>query len=118
MPLLIESISFPDAVLKLSTLDLFQFALCEATDVIAPHTNTLLPAFISRTRPQEQSMKVRIAALKCLELVSTKISRNLLLPHVKSTLKAIAIPLDDRKRLVRKKAVECRESWYLIGQKE
>jgi DNA repair/transcription protein MET18/MMS19 len=97
---------------------LFQFALSEATDVMATHINTLLPAFISLTGPNEHSMKVRIAALKCIELVSTKISRDLLLPHVKSTLKAIAVPLDDKKRLVRKQAVECRESWYLICQKK
>jgi DNA repair/transcription protein MET18/MMS19 len=109
--------SFPDTVLKLSTLDLFQFALSEATDIMAKHIITLLPAFISLTTPKETSMKVRISALKCIELISTKISRDIVLPYVKQTLKAIAIPLDDKKRLVRKQAVECRESWYLIGQK-
>lgn len=118
MPLLIKSISFPDTVLKLSTLDLFEFALCHATDVMAQHTSTLLPAFISLIGPSERSMNVRISALKCIDLVCKNVSRDMVLPHVKDTLKAITIPLDDKKRLVRKQAVECRESWFLIGQKK
>ncbi|KAL7335341.1 hypothetical protein PS15p_200831 [Mucor circinelloides] len=117
VPLLIESMSFPDIVLKLSTLDLFQFSLQEATDIMAKHIITLLPAFTSLIGPAEKSMKVRISALKCIQLISTNISRDVVLPYVKDTLKAIAIPLDDKKRLVRKQAVECRESWYLIGSK-
>ncbi|KAL9549495.1 hypothetical protein MBANPS3_005181 [Mucor bainieri] len=117
VPLLIESMSFPDIVLKLSTLDLFQFSLQEATDIMAKHIITLLPALTSLTGPAERSMKVRISALKCIDLISTKISRDIVLPYVKDTLKAIAIPLDDKKRLVRRQAVECRESWYLIGSK-
>ncbi|CAO0790534.1 unnamed protein product [Mucor circinelloides] len=117
VPLLIESMSFPDTVLKLSTLDLFQFSLQEATDIMAKHIITLLPAFTSLIGPAEKSMKVRISALKCIQLISTNISRDVVLPYVKDTLKAIAIPLDDKKRLVRKQAVECRESWYLIGSK-
>ncbi|KAK4518028.1 Sorting nexin, cytoplasm-to-vacuole targeting pathway/endosomal sorting [Mucor velutinosus] len=117
VPLLIESMSFPDTVLKLSTLDLFQFSLQEATDIMAKHILTLLPAFTSLIGPAEKSMKVRISALKCIGLISTNISRDVVLPYVKDTLKAIAVPLDDKKRLVRRQAVECRESWYLIGSK-
>ncbi|RCH99505.1 hypothetical protein CU098_002625, partial [Rhizopus stolonifer] len=117
VPLLIESLSFPDTTLKLSTLNMFQFALCEATDIVSKHIITLLPSFISLTRPEENPMQVRIAALKCIGLVATKVSHTITLPYVKSTLKAIALPLDDKKRLVRKQAVECRESWYLINAK-
>jgi DNA repair/transcription protein MET18/MMS19 len=109
--------SFPDTVLKLSTLELFQFSLQEATDIMAKHIITLLPAFTPLIGPDEKSMKVRISALKCIDLISTKISRDVVLPYVKDTLKVIAIPLDDKKRLVRKQAVECRENWYLISQK-
>ncbi|KAI8092106.1 Dos2-interacting transcription regulator of RNA-Pol-II-domain-containing protein [Thamnidium elegans] len=118
VPLLIRSLSFPDAVLKLSTLELFEFALSEVTNVMAQHISTLLPAFILLIGPQEGSMKVRILALKCIELVCKNISRDIVLPHVRDTLKAIAVPLDDKKRLVRKQAVECRETWYLIDQKK
>ncbi|KAI8647563.1 RNAPII transcription regulator C-terminal-domain-containing protein [Parasitella parasitica] len=117
VPLLIESMAFPDIVLKLSTLDLFQFSLQEATDIMAKHIITLLPAFISLIGPAEKSMHVRISALKCIDLISTKIPRDIVVPFVKDTLKAITIPLDDKKRLVRKQAVECIENWYLIVQK-
>ncbi|CEP08803.1 hypothetical protein [Parasitella parasitica] len=99
VPLLIESLVFPDTALKLSTLDLFQFSLQEATDIMAKHIITLLPALISLIGPAEKSMDVRISALKCIDLISTKIPRDIVLPYVKETLKAIAIPLDDKKRL-------------------
>ncbi|KAI9483867.1 MAG: Dos2-interacting transcription regulator of RNA-Pol-II-domain-containing protein [Benjaminiella poitrasii] len=116
VPLLIESLSLPDnVILKLSTLDLFQFALNEATETMATYIITLLPAFISLIDLSRSPMKVRISALKCIELVATKISRDVVLPYVKDTLKAVAMALDDRKRLVRLQAVECRESWYLLG---
>lgn len=82
------------------------------------HITTLLQAFTSLIGPNERSMKVRILALKCIELVCKNISRDIVLPHVRETLKAIAVPLDDKKRLVRKQAVECREAWYLIDQKK
>ncbi|KAG2213941.1 hypothetical protein INT47_001210 [Mucor saturninus] len=118
VPLLIRSSSFPDTVLKLSTLDLFEFALGQATDVMTEHISTLLPAFIALIGPNEKSMHVRIAALKCIDLVCRNMSRDLVLPHVKDTLKSISISLDDKKRLVRKQAVECRESWFLVGQQK
>lgn len=118
MPLLIRSSSFPDTVLKLSTLDLFEFALTQATDVMTEHISALLPAFIALIGPHERSMRVRISALKCIDLVCRNVSRDVVLPYVKDTLKAIAIPLDDKKRLVRKQAVECRESWFLVRQKK
>lgn len=85
---------------------------------MASNITTLLPAFTSLIGPNENSMKVRIAALKNIDLVCVKIPRDIVLPFVKDTLKSIAIPLDDKKRLVRKQAVECRESWYLISQKK
>lgn len=118
VPLLIDSLSFADTVLKLSTLDLFAFSLSEATHVMEKNIKDLLPAFIALIGPSEKSMQVRIAALKCIDLVSVKVSRDIVLPYTKETLKAISVPLDDKKRLVRKQAVECRESWYLIGQKK
>ena len=85
---------------------------------MAENIGILLPAFISLIGPNEKSMKVRMAALRCIDFVCTKISRDITLPFAKDTLRAIAIALDDKKRLVRKQAVECRESWYLVGQKK
>jgi DNA repair/transcription protein MET18/MMS19 len=85
---------------------------------MASNISTLLPAFISLIGPNEKSMNVRIAALKSIDLICIKLSRDIVLPFAKGTLKSIVIALDDKKRLVRKQAVECRESWFLISQKK
>ncbi|KAI7904266.1 Dos2-interacting transcription regulator of RNA-Pol-II-domain-containing protein [Cokeromyces recurvatus] len=116
IPLLIESLSIPeDTKLKLSTLDLFQFALNKATDKMGTYLISLLPALTSLIYPERSSIKVRISALQCIKCIAEKMPRDIVLPYVKDTLKVIAAALDDKKRLVRLQAVECRESWYLLS---
>ncbi|KAI8882460.1 hypothetical protein K501DRAFT_285853 [Backusella circina FSU 941] len=112
VPLLIESISLPEIVVKLSTLDLFEFALYEG---IMPETYlvTLLPTLTTLTK--EPSMKVRIASLKCLTLIPSRFPKDTVASFQKEVIKRLSVVRDDKKRLVRKQAVECLESWYLVN---
>ncbi|OBZ91052.1 MMS19 nucleotide excision repair [Choanephora cucurbitarum] len=112
--LLIESLSLPDNVLKLSTLSIFQSALSDATQCIEKHTGTLLSKLLLLIKPEEKSMNVRAAALRCIGLIPVKVSRDVTLPLAKDTIKTLAIALDDKKRIVRRQAVECREHWYCV----
>ncbi|KAL1491561.1 hypothetical protein ABEB36_012139 [Hypothenemus hampei] len=60
------------------------------------------------------SMSVRIAALRCLHqmVVSYKVYK--LLPMKFMVIEQLGICVDDRKRLVRIEAMECRSSWFLL----
>ncbi|XP_059982876.1 MMS19 nucleotide excision repair protein homolog isoform X2 [Lagenorhynchus albirostris] len=57
---------------------------------------------------------VRIAALQCMHAV-THLPTPVLLPYKLQVIRALAKPLDDKKRLVRKEAVSARGEWFLLG---
>ena len=54
--------------------------------------------------------KVRIAALKCIEEMST-LPLHIVIPYRSQITRALESALDDRKRLVRKQAVSARQDW-------
>ncbi|CAO3612092.1 unnamed protein product [Mucor hiemalis] len=117
VPLLIESLSLEDATLKVSTLETFSLAVSEAADVVAPQIRTILPPLLALLEDtSNNSIRVRVAALLCLSQFPSYISKDTLLPHVNYVVKQLKTPLDDRKRIVRKEAVDCRSQWYTIAK--
>lgn len=115
VPLLIESLSLSDATLKVSTLETFELAVSEAADVIAPQVRTILPSLLELLEDTtHNSIRVRVAALTCLGQFPAYISKDSLAPHASFVLKQLKKPLDDKKRIVRKEAVDCRSKWYTI----
>lgn len=117
VPLLIESLSLKDATLKVSTLETFTLAVSEAADVVAPQIRTILPPLLALLEDTaNNSIRVRVSALLCLSQFPSYISKDTLLPHVNYVLKQLKTPLDDRKRIVRKEAVDCRSQWYTIAK--
>uniref|UniRef100_A0A8C8B9S5 MMS19 nucleotide excision repair protein n=1 Tax=Otus sunia TaxID=257818 RepID=A0A8C8B9S5_9STRI len=101
LSLLLEALSCSDRVVQLSTLSCLQPLLLEAPQIMSLHVDTLVTKFLSLT--SSPAMAVRIAALA------------LLLPYKARVIRALAKPLDDKKRLVRKEAVAARGEWFLLG---
>jgi DNA repair/transcription protein MET18/MMS19 len=115
VPLLIESLELQDADLKVSTLETFKLAVSEAPNVIGPQIRTILPPLLALFDVDaHNSIRVRVAALQCLAEFPAFISKDSLLPHLNYVVKQLKTPLDDKKRLVRKEAVDCRSKWYTI----
>ncbi|KAI8092187.1 Dos2-interacting transcription regulator of RNA-Pol-II-domain-containing protein [Gilbertella persicaria] len=115
VPLLIESLALEDGELKVSTLDTFSLAVEEASDVIAPQIRTILPSLLALLGPDLQnSIRVRVAALACLAKFPMFVAKDALLPHVQFVIRQLKTPLDDKKRVVRKEAVDCRSKWFTI----
>ncbi|SAM02494.1 hypothetical protein [Absidia glauca] len=115
VPLLILSLSLPDTTLKVSTLETFGMATMEAPEVIANNAQSLTPALLKLLDPKEKNpMDVRIATLKCLAQFPSSLSRDVLLPYASHVTKQLGKTLDDKKRLVRKEAVDCRGKWFTI----
>lgn len=56
--------------------------------------------------------KVRIAALKCIEEMTT-LPVHIVIPYRGQITRALEPALDDPKRLVRKQAVTARQEWYV-----
>uniref|UniRef100_A0A8C3X055 MMS19 nucleotide excision repair protein n=1 Tax=Catagonus wagneri TaxID=51154 RepID=A0A8C3X055_9CETA len=112
LSLLLEALSCPDSVVQLSTLSCLQPLLLEAPQVMSLHVDTLVTKFLNLS--SSPSMAVRIAALQCMHAL-TRLPTPVLLPYKPQVIRALAKPLDDKKRLVRKEAVLARGEWFLLG---
>ncbi|XP_049646772.1 MMS19 nucleotide excision repair protein homolog isoform X3 [Suncus etruscus] len=112
LSLLLEALSCSDQVVQLSTLRCLQPLLPEAPQVMSLHIDTLVTKFL--TLSSSPSMAVRIAALQCMHAL-TRLPTPVLLPYKPQVIRALAKPLDDKKRLVRKEAVSARGEWFLLG---
>ncbi|XP_059586240.1 MMS19 nucleotide excision repair protein homolog isoform X2 [Alligator mississippiensis] len=112
LPLLLEALSCLDRGVQLSTLRCLQPLLLEAPRALSPHGDTLVTKFLSLT--DSPAMAVRIAALRCIHAL-TSLPAPGLLPYKARVIRALAKPLDDKKRLVRKEAVVARGDWFLLG---
>uniref|UniRef100_A0A8C0RRA5 MMS19 nucleotide excision repair protein n=1 Tax=Canis lupus familiaris TaxID=9615 RepID=A0A8C0RRA5_CANLF len=112
LSLLLEALSCSDCVVQLSTLSCLQPLLLEAPQVMSLHVDTLVTKFLNLS--SSPSMAVRIAALQCMHAL-TRLPTTVLLPYKPQVIRALAKPLDDKKRLVRKEAVSARGEWFLLG---
>ncbi|RUS23466.1 hypothetical protein BC937DRAFT_86151 [Endogone sp. FLAS-F59071] len=115
-PLLIQSLSLPDPNLKVSTLDTFHMTTADAPQVVVTHVNSLIPAMLNLSKATEaNTMKVRIAALRCLSQFPSALRYDVLRPFKTQVLAELAQALDDKKRLVRRHAVDCRAKWLVLN---
>ncbi|XP_020667711.3 MMS19 nucleotide excision repair protein homolog [Pogona vitticeps] len=112
LPLLLEALSCPDHVVQQSTLHCLQPLLLEAPHVMSLHIDTLVGKFLNLT--DNPAMAIRIAALQCLHALAA-LPTPVVIPYKARVIKALAKPLDDKKRLVRKEAVLARGEWFLLG---
>ncbi|XP_071561201.1 MMS19 nucleotide excision repair protein-like isoform X2 [Temnothorax nylanderi] len=112
VPLLIESLSLSNEHLVLWTLTSFKLLLDTKHDVFSDNLQCVIPRLMQLST--HRIMGVRIAALECLAHY-TSYSTILINPYKQSVLDKLGVLIDDRKRLVRKAAVETRIRWYLVG---
>ncbi|KAL1263819.1 hypothetical protein QQF64_004174 [Cirrhinus molitorella] len=112
LPLLLEALSCADQAVQLSTLSCLQPVLMEPPPALRNQLEALFSRLLALTT--SPAMKVRIASLQCVHALS-RLPEHLVLPFRARVLKALAVPLDDKKRLVRKEAVVARGEWFLLG---
>uniref|UniRef100_A0A674I447 MMS19 nucleotide excision repair protein n=1 Tax=Terrapene triunguis TaxID=2587831 RepID=A0A674I447_9SAUR len=106
LSLLLEALSCPDRVVQLSTLSCLQPLLLEAPHVMSLHVDTLVTKFLGLT---SSPAMVRAPPAPFPAPLPP------LLPYKPRVIRALAKPLDDMKRLVRKEAVVARGEWFLLG---
>ncbi|NWS51796.1 MMS19 protein, partial [Chunga burmeisteri] len=102
LSLLLEALSCSDRVVQLSTLSCLQPLLLEAPQIMSLHVDTLV------TKGSQTSswgaVSTQLSSLRALSVLQ-------LLPYKARVIRALAKPLDDKKRLVRKEAVAARGEW-------
>ncbi|KAI1887019.1 hypothetical protein AGOR_G00201730 [Albula goreensis] len=112
LPLLLEALSCTEQGVQLSTLSCLHPILTDPPPALTPHLDSLVSHLLALTT--STVMNVRIASLRCLHALS-RLPEHMLLPFRARVIRALAVPLDDKKRLVRKEAVLARAEWFLLG---
>ncbi|XP_051958991.1 MMS19 nucleotide excision repair protein homolog isoform X3 [Xyrauchen texanus] len=112
LQLLLEALSCPDQGVQLSTLSCLQPVLLEPPAALNNQLEALFSRLLALTA--SPAMKVKVASLRCVHALSG-LPEHMVLPFRARVLKVLAVPLDDKKRLVRKEAVAARGEWFLLG---
>ncbi|KAI3364757.1 hypothetical protein L3Q82_000968 [Scortum barcoo] len=105
LSLLLEALSCPDRGVQLSTLSCLEPVLVDPPPALIQQLEALVSRLLALT--SSPAMNVRIASLRCIHAVS-HFPVHEVLPFRARVLRALARPLDDKKRLVRSEAVQAR----------
>ncbi|RCH85569.1 mms19 nucleotide excision repair [Rhizopus azygosporus] len=108
MPIIL-SLSSHDVNLIVLTLKVTQDMIPNAQATIVQHLGSFIHALLRLTRFPD--VQVRLLALDILFRVAQKGKSDILSPFRPSVVKELTSALDDKKRIVRKYAVDCRERW-------
>lgn len=103
-------VNFDDSLENL--LDLFKDFLKTKLEILQEYTNSFVDKFLT-VACYHNSLSHRISALQCLYYLSYfDVIR--LMPFKNKVIEGLKHCLDDRKRLVRKQAVETISRWYIL----
>uniref|UniRef100_A0A3B4F3I0 MMS19 nucleotide excision repair protein n=1 Tax=Pundamilia nyererei TaxID=303518 RepID=A0A3B4F3I0_9CICH len=112
LSLLLEALSCPDQDIHLTTLSCLEPVLVNPPQVLIQQLEALVNRLLALLC--SPAMSVRIASLSCISALSY-FPVHEVLPFRARVLRALAKPLDDKKRLVRREAVQARAQWFLLG---
>ncbi|KAM4716212.1 MMS19 nucleotide excision repair protein homolog isoform 2-T2 [Anableps anableps] len=112
LSLLLEALTCPDEGVQLSTLSCLEPVLINPLQVLIQQLEALVTRLLALLC--SPAMKIRIASVRCV-LALSHFPAHEVLPFRARILRALAPPLDDRKRLVRREAVQARAEWFLLG---
>ncbi|XP_053741808.1 MMS19 nucleotide excision repair protein homolog isoform X1 [Synchiropus splendidus] len=112
LSLLLEALSCPDQSVQLSTLSCLEPVLADPPPALIQQLEALVTRLTALTG--SPSMNVKIASLRCINTLS-HFPVHEVLPFRARIIRALAKPLDDKKRLVRREAVLARGEWFLLG---
>ncbi|KAJ1306672.1 hypothetical protein OPQ81_007667 [Rhizoctonia solani] len=113
MPILLRGLNLEDTELRTNIFEtLLQVAKDTAdlgatsTGPLAEHASSLVKAALSNS--EEITPRVQICALRLLALLPSALRYDILHPYKNEVVRKLGSVLDDRRRAVRKEAVDCR----------
>ncbi|XP_077358963.1 MMS19 nucleotide excision repair protein homolog [Festucalex cinctus] len=112
LSLLLEALTYPDRAVQLSTLSCLEPVIADPPPALIQQLEALVGRLLPLTAAP--GMNVKMASLRCIHALS-RFPEHEVLPFRARVLRALARPLDDKKRLVRREAVQARGEWFLLG---
>ena len=81
--------------------------------LVRTHVSKIVRVLIrsARTGTREEEREI---AVRCLEIMSELVPYHVLHPHKRDVLRGLKYVLDDRKRMVRRRAVRCVNRWEVL----
>lgn len=138
LPLLLQSLDLNDQEVKAATIESIIVISQESPSAVEGHISSLINRLLKtaesrnttittattttdkQQQPQRQQgeniAKVRLNALRCLWIFPGRVKDSALLPFRNRVVRSLWEVLDDRKRDVRKAAVECRSAWLNLDE--
>lgn len=134
LPLLLQSLDLNDQEVKAATIESIIVISQESPSAVEGHISSLINRLLKtaesrsttttttnkQQQPQRQQgeniAKVRLNALRCLWIFPGRVKDSALLPFRNKVVRSLWEVLDDRKRDVRKAAVECRAAWLNMDE--
>ncbi|KAI9283158.1 RNAPII transcription regulator C-terminal-domain-containing protein [Sporodiniella umbellata] len=113
MPIIV-SLSSHHMNLIVLTLKVTEGIIPDAQAMVAQHLGSFIHALLRLTC--FPTVDIRLLALNGLLALAQKGKSDILSPFRPSVVKELAGALDDKKRIVRKQAVDCRERWIAIAK--
>lgn len=112
--LVLSMIGVAQSIVPWSTLSSSNGATKTNEDDAIGYLGDLLEALLALTIKHQRTV-IRKDALGCLlhyaRIVRSTNKRDLLHPYASNVIRTVGLALDDKKRSVRKEAVDCREQW-------
>ncbi|KAG9103692.1 hypothetical protein FRC06_008809 [Ceratobasidium sp. 370] len=121
MPILLRGLSLQDTDLRINIFEtLLQVAKDSAeiaggsgSSPLVEHAGSLVKASLANSQLSEAgNPQVQICALQLLATLPNTLRYDLLHPYKPQVIRQLGLVLDDRKRAVRKEAVDCRTIWF------
>ncbi|KAG8691244.1 hypothetical protein FRC11_005626 [Ceratobasidium sp. 423] len=120
MPILLRGLNLEDTELRTNILEtLLQVAKDTAdlsatsTGPLAEHAGSLVKASLSNSQGSEEiTPRVQICSLRLLATLPSALRYDILHPYKNEVVRKLGSALDDRRRAVRKEAVDCRSIWF------
>mmetsp|Transcript_2217 Transcript_2217/g.2834 ORF Transcript_2217/g.2834 Transcript_2217/m.2834 type:complete len:245 (+) Transcript_2217:1-735(+) len=120
LPILVMALGSQRVEVKVSALATLSVLVNEAVEAVEPHLHTLIPLFLQVITLNSKHNKIKVKAadraraIDCLSEIAESLPYHQIHPFKKMVDRGIIPALDDRKRAVRSKAVQCKNQWLTL----
>ncbi|KAG9088547.1 hypothetical protein FS749_002072 [Ceratobasidium sp. UAMH 11750] len=117
MPILLRGLSLQDTELRMNIFETLLQVAKDSAEIaggsgstpLVEHAGSLVRASLTNSQPSEAGTpRVQMCALQLLAVLPSTLRYDLLHPYKAQVIRQLGLVLDDRKRAVRKEAVDCR----------
>eukprot|EP00510_Aplanochytrium_minuta_P000332 CAMPEP_0184023124 /NCGR_PEP_ID=MMETSP0954-20121128/11123_1 /TAXON_ID=627963 /ORGANISM="Aplanochytrium sp, Strain PBS07" /LENGTH=1147 /DNA_ID=CAMNT_0026305847 /DNA_START=93 /DNA_END=3536 /DNA_ORIENTATION=- len=120
VPVLVMALGSKFVNVKVSALSSLWMLVNEDVESLEPHLGTIVPLLLRLVSVSQKHDTIlvraadRVRAIDCLSGIATSLPYPQIFPFKKTIGRGIMPALDDRKRAVRRKAVECKNLWLTL----